>query len=289
MIKNVTFFMALLFLFGACKKTEEVTISGNTPPPDYTIENAVYESYINRTYILVLGTEPDSAEMEAAKAILKPAGMGGTSRTQFLNLVFAHAIYRNNVYTQFNVDYLDNLDSAEVSNMIFVFNYVLSDTTFQYSWDEAARQLVKAQQLQTAPSKYVAGQISAKDLQRIMIDNYFFDQINKGTLNFVNKSFNLMLDRNPSLSEQQAAVTMCDGTSASLLLHSGYSKDDYLSIIFGSTDYYEACVKKFYRRYLLREPDTDELISGTQMYQSSNDYESVQKQILSSNEFIGIN
>jgi hypothetical protein len=98
-----------------------------------------------------------------------------------------------------------------------------------------------------------------------------------------------MLDRNPSLSEQQAAVTMCDGTSASLLLHSGYSKDDYLSIIFGSTDYYEACVKKFYRRYLLREPDTDELISGTQMYQSSNDYESVQKQILSSNEFIGIN
>ena len=288
MIRNFTFFMALLFLFGACRKTEEVTISGNTPPPDYTIENAVYESYINRTYILVLGIEPDSIEMENAKAILKPAGMGGNSRTQFLNSVFLNARYEKNIYTQFNVDYLDNLDSSEVSNIIFVFNYVLADTTFQYIWDEVARQLVKAQQLQSAPGKFIAGQISCKDLQRIMIDNYFFDQINKGTLNFVNKSFNLMLDRNATISEQQAGVTMCNGNSASLLLHSGYSKDDYLSIVFGSSDYYEATIKKFYRRYLLREARTDELISGTQMYQAGNNYESVQIKILSSNEFIGI-
>ena len=275
-------------MVASCKKTETVTVNNNYPPPDYTLENSVYESYINKSYILALGTEPDSVEMAAALNILKPAGLGGNSRELFLNVVFSNPKYKNHVFTELNVEYLNNLDTNEISSTIGIYNYVLGDSTFMLSWPVALYEKDRLLQLQTAPTFYVNGTLSYARLQSKMLNNYFYDQINMGTLNFVNTSFKQVLDRNPTLQEQQAGVSMCDGFNASLFLTSGYSKNEYLDIIFDQNDYYEATVKKVYRKYLLREPNSLEMVQGTQLYLSTQSFESIQKVVMLTNEFIGI-
>lgn len=287
-MKKIVLFLSLIVIVSACKKTETVTVSNNYPPPDYTLENSVYESYINKSYILALGSEPDSIELQAALNILKPAGLGGNSRERFLNLVFANPKYRNHVFTELNVELLNNLDTNEISNTLGVYNYVLNDSTFILSWPVALYEKDRLLQLQTAPTFYVNGTLSYARLQNRMLNNYFYDQINMGTLNFVNTSFKQILDRNPTIQEQQSGVSMCDGFNASLFLTSGYSKDEYLNIIFNQNDYYEATVKKVYRKYLLREPNSLEMVQGTQLYKSSQNFESIQKAVMVTNEFIGI-
>jgi hypothetical protein len=287
-MKKIVLFLSLIAIVSGCKKTETVSISNNYPPPDYTLENSVYESYINKSYILALGSEPDSIELQAALNILKPAGLGGNSRERFLNLVFANPKYRNHVFTELNVELLNNLDTNEISNTIGIYNYVLVDSTFMFSWPVALYEKDRLLQLQTAPTFYVNGTLSYARLQNRMLNNYFYDQINMGTLNFVNTSFKQILDRNPTIQEQQAGVSMCDGFNASLFLTSGYSKDEYLNIIFNQNDYYEATVKKVYRKYLLRDPKSLEMVQGTQLYKSSQNFESIQKAVMVTNEFIGI-
>jgi hypothetical protein len=287
-MKKIVLFLSLIAIVSGCKKTETVSISNNYPPPDYTLENIVYESYINKSYILALGSEPDSIELQAALNILKPAGLGGNSRERFLNLVFANPKYRNHVFTELNVELLNNLDTNEISNTIGIYNYVLGDSTFMFSWPVALYEKDRLLQLQTAPTFYVNGTLSYARLQNRMLNNYFYDQINMGTLNFVNTSFKQILDRNPTIQEQQAGVSMCDGFNASLFLTSGYSKDEYLNIIFNQNDYYEATVKKVYRKYLLRDPKSLEMVQGTQLYKSSQNFESIQKAVMVTNEFIGI-
>lgn len=287
-MKKIVLFLSLTVIVSSCKKTETVTVGNNYPPPDYTLENSVYESYINKSYILALGSEPDSIELQAALNILKPAGLGGNSRERFLNLVFANPKYRNHVFTELNVELLNNLDTNEISNTLGVYNYVLNDSTFILSWPVALYEKDRLLQLQTAPTFYVNGTLSYARLQNRMLNNYFYDQINMGTLNFVNTSFKQILDRNPTIQEQQSGVSMCDGFNASLFLTSGYSKDEYLNIIFNQNDYYEATVKKVYRKYLLREPNSLEMVQGTQLYKSSQNFESIQKAVMVTNEFIGI-
>jgi hypothetical protein len=187
-----------------------------------------------------------------------------------------------------NVELLNNLDTNEISGTIGIYNYVLSDSTFILSWPAALYEKDRLLQLQTAPTFYVNGILSYARLQSRMLNNYFYDQINMGTLNFVNTSFKQILDRNPTIQEQQSGVSMCDGFNASLFLTSGYSKDEYLDIIFNQNDYYEATVKKVYRKYLLRDPKTLEMVQGTQLYKSSQNFESIQKAVMVTNEFIGI-
>ena len=65
-------------------------------------------------------------------------------------------------------------------------------------------------------------------------------------------------------------------------------KNDYLDILTHANNYYESQVVLLYRKFLNRDPNSDEMLKGTQKYSSTGDYTAVQKDILSTNEFIGI-
>ena len=46
----------------ACTKVEDIIVTGNTNPPDKTIENITIETYINKLYISTIGREPTEIE-----------------------------------------------------------------------------------------------------------------------------------------------------------------------------------------------------------------------------------
>lgn len=280
--------VVLMVLAVSCKKSELETITGNQPPPDTTTTNEVVEDYINRTYILVLGREPDSLEFTSAFTALKNGLLSESSRYDFLDQVFADTGYKWRQYDKWKGELLNNIDTVDVTFQIALTDFQLGDTTFQIFWPILQYERDRLVELQQAGPLYAAGQISIRELQSRMINNYFYDQINMGSLNFVLFSFQQILNRNPTLVEQNSGVSMVEGNSAVLFLQSGSSKDDYLSIFFNADDCYEGAVVRLYHDFLFRAPESLEMSVAALQYKNTGDYEQLQKDILATDEFVGI-
>lgn len=278
----------LLIFVSACKKTEVETITGNQAPDDHTIGNEVYENYITKTYILVLGREPDSAEFNASLDLLKTNSLSDSSRRAFLDDVFNDPGYRHRQFDKWNGELLNYMDTSEVSFFIYLFNLQLSDTTYQYAWPVLQYEKDRLLQLQPAGNLYVNGTITLRELQSRMLNSYFYDQINMGNLNFVVASFRQLLNRYATDQEKTAGVSMVSGSNAVLLLQAGTGKEDYLNIITHADDYFEGAIVRLYNDFLFRDPESLEMSVAAIRYRDTGDYEQAQKDILASNEFIGI-
>lgn len=278
----------LIFLAACSKENEEVVVSGNQAPPDTTVEAVIYENYLNRTYILVLGREPDSIEYDSGMSILRSGSFSVSARNSFLSTLFNLPDYRLKQYETWNIELLNNLDTNDINNQISLFNLLLQDSTYIFSWPVLQLEVDRLELLQQAFWEYTSSSIGIKELHRRMINNYFYDQINMGAANFVISSFQNFLSRNPTQAELQNGESMVNGFNAVLFLQSGAGKDDYLNIFFNSSDYYEGAVIYYYRKFLFRDPETVEMAQATLKYIQSNDYEQLQKDILASDEFAGL-
>ena len=142
--------------------------------------------------------------------------------------------------------------------------------------------------MKEAYPEFTIGAIGVDELQRRMCNNYIYDQINMGSANFVISTFQHLINRNPTAAEQTSGVSMVDGSNAIIFLQAGTTKTDYLTILTESDNYFEAQVVFMYQKYLNRAPVTQEMSAGTLKYSSTGDYTLVQKDILSTDEFIGI-
>ncbi|MBK7887362.1 MAG: hypothetical protein IPJ86_08670 [Bacteroidetes bacterium] len=272
----------------SCKKSELETIRGNTAPPDTSIEIDVYEDYVNRTYILVLGREPDSSEFNDAVTLLTAGLLDSPSRYAFLDEVFSSPDYPWRQFNKNRIELLNNIDTADITIQIFIFNFFLADSTYQALWPGLQIEVDRLEEIQSAAHEYANGVINIRQLQSKMINNYFYDQINMGSDNFVISSFQHFLDRNPTLDEQSNGVSMVNGNNAILFLQAGASRNDYLSILFDSDDYFEGAVIRIYKDYLLRSPSSIEMSVAALKYRNTLDFESVQKDILATDEFAGV-
>jgi hypothetical protein len=287
-MKKFYLFLAVLLAGFGCKKSELEQITNNEPPPDETISTVTIENYITRTYILVLGREPDSIEYTNAHDLLVSARLDSGSRRKFVDTVFADPDYRTNVYNENRIDLLNNIDTVEFGNWIYIFQLLLGDTTYQAQWPLWQYEMDRMVNMRNAYNEFVGNLIQVDELHRRMCNNYFYDQLNMGSANFVISTFQHLINRNPTASEQQSGISMVDGHNATLFLQSGNSKDDYLNIFTSSNSYYEGQVIFFYLKYLNRSPGSVEMSDGASLYSSSGDYTVVQKIILTSDEFIGI-
>ncbi len=287
-MRFIFLFFSIILIFTDCKKSEIEQVPNNEAPRDTTITLVTIENYITRTYILTLGREPDSTEFNSAKSLFTETNLDSMSRQIFLDSVFNSADYRPHVYEENRIALLDNADTAEFSNWIYLFQLFLQDTTYQLQWPYFQYELDRLILMQNAFPEFVNDSIEIDELQRRMCDNYIYDQINMGAANFVISTFSNLLNRNPTSSEQQSGISMVNGNNEILFLQSGSSKDDYLNIFINSSDYFEGQVIFLYLKYLNRVPGTVEMADGTLKYSTTKDYTAVQRDILSTDEFIGI-
>lgn len=284
------FAILLLFLavITSCKKNELVTVSGNEPPPDNTIPVVKVENYINKTYILVLGREPSSIELETAKTSLLNSSLDSLSRRNFIQSVINAPDFRPHMYDLNKIDLLNNTDTADFTGWITLFSIFLTDSSYIIQWPALQFELDRMISLRNAYPQYVNGSITLEEVQRRMCNNYLYDQINMGSANFVISTFQHLINRNPTRAEQTSGVSMVDGNNAILFLTAGSSKIDYLNILTGGNNYYEGQVALMYNRYLQRIPTTVEMVGGTEAFASSGLPTDVLKVILTTDEFIGL-
>jgi len=288
-LKTLCLSLLILLSISSCKKTELETINGNQAPPDTSIESVLYEDYVNKTYILVLGREPSALEFQNGVDSLKAHLLDEASRYSFLNTVFSLSDYKWRQVEKWRIELLSVVDSNDVATQIAIFDFILADSTFQAFWPQLIYENQRLDSLYTASYDYVTGAISIRKMQERMINNFFYDQINMGPDNFVIATFPHFLDRNPTAMEQSSSVSMINGNNAVLFLTAGASKDDFLSIFFSSDDYFEGAVRRVYNDYLLREPVSLEMSTASLKYKNTLNFESLQKDVLATDEFIGIN
>lgn len=273
----------------SCKKTEEVLIDGNIPPPDPTFANEIRTNFINKSYIALLGRKPNNQELAAANAII---GSNETftedNRAIVLNQILANPEFYNREFVIAKSELLNGVDTSEFTQNILIFQALLSNTDFEPFWPLLQIEINRLIILRSTQSQLQSGAIGMREMHRRMVDNYFYDQINMGSLNFVIAVFQQFLLRNPTQSEAEQGVRMVDGFSGSLFLQVGESKADFCNIFFNSLPYREGQVKLLLNRFLFRLPSSQEMQHYTGLYAANDDYKSLIVEILKTDEYAGV-
>lgn len=288
-IKNRGFWwLVLLLLVVGCKKEEEIIVPDNQAPPDSTIQNVVLESYINRSYIILLGEQPDDAQMSQGKAVLRTHNVSQTDRATFLNGVMAQPGYHQRMFDVGRSLYLNSTDTSAIQEEIFFLDLILGDSAFIAFWDDVQAQKDQLLLLLDVPGDLAAGTIDMREAHKRMVFNKIYSDINMGTQNFVISMFQNFLARYPTEGERSASETMVDGFPSVVFMQSGRTKENFVDIFIASRDYDEGQVRDLFRRYLYREPNTQEMDELTNSYRADHNYKALQIKVMSLDEFVGI-
>ena len=282
----ILFLFINLTIFFSCR--DEEVIPNNTAPPDQTVENVTISNYVNRVYVAVLGREASSSEKTAGFDLLRQNNLSYSSRSQFLDQVFSSGDYLPHLYDFARIELLNNLDTADITFYLSIYHMFLLDTVQQVYWEMITYEIERFDSLQRVPSDLANHLIDIEYLHRRCVNNYFYDQINMGTENFVVSCFQHFLSRYPTTYELYQSKNMVEGVPAILFLESGQSKADFIRIFFTSKDYFEGLATNLYQRYLLRNPTSIEMGNASQSFSINHDYVQMQKDILSTNEYIGL-
>jgi hypothetical protein len=282
-------FISLMFLISSCTKKEDVIIPNNVPPADHTIDSTTLEIYLNKVYVNLLGREPIGNEKHDALVILRQDNFAVSSRKQFLETLFSKPEYKQNLYTVANHEYLHDLDSTEIAGQITQFNYLLTQPQYAPFYSILNYEVGRMELLKVVPNELHAGTLDYRGMLQRICNNYFYDQINMGTENFVVSTFQNFLFRYPTDAELLSGKTMVDGNNAVIFFQSGKTKNDYVNIFFTTDDYYEGQVRNAFTKYLFREPTSAEIPFYASFYRSNDSYQLLQKEIFALDEYAGVN
>ncbi|HHG85288.1 MAG TPA: hypothetical protein ENJ82_11130 [Bacteroidetes bacterium] len=278
----------LLLALVSCRKTEEIVIRDNTAPPDYTVADVTLESYINRSYISLLGRKPTDAEFATGLTQLRLNNVSQSNRETFLDGVFSNPYYPNRLFDVGRSLYLNGSDTTEFQEFIDIFEVLLQDTQYQAVWPEIREEISKMQRVLDIPLDLGNGSIDIVEMHRRLCYNYVYDQINMGTQNFVVSMFQNFFFRYPTVAELEAGETMVDGFNAIILLQTGQTKVDFIAIFLRSKDYAEGQVRDVFTRFLFREPMTEEMERLSIQFVNNWDYEALLKAVMTTNEYVGL-
>lgn len=291
-MRKALFFCFLIFFLFSCKKKEieniEVVTPDNVAPPDNTIPNVIKENYANKAYISVLGRKPTSSEHSQGKTILDKNNLSVADRNEMLDTILSKSGYNQRLYDISLVNLLNNLDTAQITQFIDVFTILLTDTAYSAAWPQIQDEKTRLEILKGASGDLESGTINIIGLHRRCAYNYFYDQLNMGTENFVVSMFQNFLFRYPTDEELTQGKLMVDGFEGVLFFQSGKSKDEFLNIFFASGNYFEGQVRDLFLKYLFREPNSIEMSSKTTSFKNSLDYKVLQKEILAMDEYVGL-
>jgi hypothetical protein len=287
------FILKLLFItsilgIASCTKNEDKIIPGNTPPPDNTLPTGLKANFINKSYIGLLGREPSDLEYNEALNALNSNNFNEASRSTVISNILENDEFYTRQFEIANNEMLNGLDTFEVNDVIYTFSLLLTQPQYEPFYEQIQSELDRLILYKSIPTLLSNGQLSIQGMHRICINNYFFDQLNMGSLNFVIATYQLFLLRNPTEFEKTEGVKIIDGFTGVLFLQEASSKNEYLDIFLNSNDYAEGQVKQMFNRFLFRSPNTEESVYFTQLLKQNLDFKILLVNLLKSDEYAGI-
>ncbi len=295
----LTFIIALSFaiFFSSCKKDPllidnhiDTTITGNDPPPYNGISELQIKLYINKLYVDLIGRQPSSLELSIQFDFLKTNHLSISSRENVVSQLLNTTDFYNRLFDITSADMtngIDSVDIADATTQFYYFIYFDSLNGLSQNLPYYYAELLRLNAISSCKTELKNNTINLREFYRRFVDNYFYDQVNMGTENFVIGSFDDLYLRTPTASELQNASAMVDGASTTLFDQSGTNKGDYEIIIVNSPEFTEGFIRKCYIQFLLRNPTSGEMGLETQTLNVSLDWKTLIKKLVSTDEYAG--
>ena len=283
----------------SCKREDNI-IPNNNAPYYGEIPTLLLENYVNRCYIDLLGREPLDDEMIEDVQFLRDNEVTVESRDQLLYKLQFDTIFIEGD-SSYNQAYFHRFYELVKVRLIegAANSYINSENAnwlFEYEKDSIAGNMINAYKrlleynklndILKSEKQYRNGVISVSEFHRRMVYNSIYDDINMNTFNYINAIFDNLLFRYPTSYEFNECKLMIDDNSTQILMGaSGNCKYDVTTIICNSDEFYEGLVNWSYITFLGREANVqerDELMNNLITF---NDYQRIQRIILSSDEY----
>ena len=299
MSRKLIYISCIVFIMSSCKREDNI-IPNNNAPYYGEIPTLLLENYVNRCYIDLLGREPLDDEMIEDVQFLRDNEVTVESRDQLLyKLQFDTTFIEGD--SSYNQAYFHRFYELVKVRLIegAANSYINSENAnwlFEYEKDSIAGNMINAYKrlleynklndILKSEKQYRNGVISVSEYHRRMVYNSIYDDINMNTFNYINAIFDNLLFRYPTSYEFNECKLMIDDNSTQILMGaSGNCKYDVTTIICNSDEFYEGLVNWSYITFLGREANVqerDELMNNLITF---NDYQRIQRIILSSDEY----
>ncbi len=289
--------LGLSWIQFSCKKdpiTREVhgdTIIGGNTIPNYTgVPTLDIKLYVNKLYVDLLGRQATSSELNTHINNLIQSNLSTVARTVIVEQLMQDSLFYRRLFETTSDDYINGTGTSAIQDQIDFFNYLAYFDSLNgnpYSAIYYGNENDKMFKVLNAASDLKNSSITINEFYFRFLNNYFYDQVNMGTENFVKGSFDDLFRRAPNTAELEAGIKMVDNQSSTLFLESGSNKGDYMNIVTTTEAFYEGLTRKYYQQFLLRNATSQEIYAGINLIKPSGDYKSLQKQILISFEYAG--
>jgi hypothetical protein len=287
-------FALLTCLAVSCKK--ENVYTDNPIPPNNTISTLTVEQYVNRCFVDLLGRGATSDELDQFVETLESDNFSVNSRKSFIsslqNTEGFKQQYLNKVYVDMKARYLDALNEDEIQQEAdFWLNQALQA---QILGDALAYNILMLERNKIMGIINMAlywenSSIDYATCAKTMMFNSLYDDLNMGTFNFIYASFDQNFYRYPTEEEYNQLYATIEYDGPGIFFQQNVSnKSEMLDVLIESTEFKEGLVRWFYRSYLIREPEAQELTDGIAYWSTQNDFNGFIQKILSDDEYAGI-
>ena len=290
-------YIFLSICFSSCKKDPinreihtDTIIIGNIAPNYTGVSTTSIKLYVNKLYVDLLGREATQIELTNDVNTLINNNLSESSRESVIQNLFVDSAFYSRIFEITSSDFTNGIGTQEISDEIEFLQYqaefdsLNGNTQFLFYYYLEINRLSSVLNI---TNELQANSININEYYKRFLDNYFYDQVNMGTENFVKGAYDDLFKRSPTISELDESVQMVDGAPANIFLADGSNKGDFMNIVTSCNEFYEGYVRKMYLQFLLREPNSQEMTIGVQTFKPNSNYKLIQLQLLKSSEYAG--
>lgn len=281
---------------------EVIVVPDNPIPPYNGVSELTVKNFVNRAYIDLIGREPLETEMVRDYGYLQRRELGIEAIDSLLyrlqhdtSLLVGDESYRQayswQVYARAKARMIDGESDSEMEFDIqqleqkYLKDSLLND---KLGMAFSLQEIQKLQELINSSGEFRDGQIDIQEMYRRMLLNEIYDEINMGTFNFVNASFDDLFFRFPSEEEFLAAFDVVEyNKSREFLGANCQSKGEYAAVITASREFYESSIHAEFLTLLGRRATDEELIPLFTAFYQHHDYEWLQREIMKTEDYGG--
>ena len=284
----------------SCNKSEDILISGNTPPDYRSVPTIKVENYVNRYFIDLLGREPTDTERVYHTALLKRNKLSLAARDTLINILLYDTSYHigdssyrhaciQRIYDLSKARFLEGAGDDDIAQ--FIGNLEFSIIISRLNGDSVGVFAAKAEQKKyrdvlQSKWKYRKGIATYSNMCEAMLNNSIYDQINMNSFNYVNASFDDLFQRQPLKDEFSAAYDIIDkNIPRQIFGRWAANKNEYCDVLTHTPEFYEAQIRWIYYLLLQREAKTQEVINLLGNYIRTENMQEVQKAIVKTDEY----
>jgi hypothetical protein len=220
-------------------------------------KKSIDEEWVKNIAINLWGRVQSAEELEQITQLTKKSN---DVNKDIVDYFMSSGTFYKHMEEQLRDEYLEGVSKANIAEYITDFYQLEKGRTSSIYYDFFNREFIHLFQLGQLLKGVYPDSFSVNILQRMLVDNYVYDQINMGVDNLVLSLFQHFMMRKPTHYELTEAKKMAEGNPGILFNKTGKSKADLLDIIFSSNNYYEGQVRYWYVKIRHEEPSTDEMV-----------------------------